>query len=404
MKNDIAIKVSGVSKTFKEQAGSRSFKEAFVNAGRILTGNKEKIPRKGDFTALNDINFEVKHGEFFGIVGRNGSGKSTLLKILAGVYTPSAGTVQINGKLTPFIELGVGFNPELSGRDNVFLNGALLGFTRKQMDEMYDDIVDFAELQDFMDMKLKHYSSGMQVRLAFSVAIRAESDILLIDEVLAVGDADFQKKCLDYFEELKSKNRTVCFVSHDMGSIEKFCDRVLVVNKSRVIGVYDAFEGSMVYKNINSGSVDSTDYEKPKSGKIIKSVNIVDIKKIEGKLKAGTTKLINININGEAIDNKIWNKGSFKFSFNIFNDSGVLVVSEETKDKYELSTVSTLTASISKCALNSGRYFAYFGIYGEDIDGKNKCIEATTAPLIFDIEKTNTSKGLLYNEVSWEIE
>lgn len=200
-KNDIAIKVKHVAKTFEPQSSSRTIKEGFVGLGRKITGKKPSTHHKGEYTALKDISFEVKKGEFFGIVGRNGSGKSTLLKILAGVYNPTKGHVQINGKLTPFIELGVGFNPELSGRDNVFLNGALLGFTRHQMEDMYDDIVDFAELHDFMDTKLKNYSSGMQVRLAFSVAIRADSDILLLDEVLAVGDEAFQRKCNKYFKK-----------------------------------------------------------------------------------------------------------------------------------------------------------------------------------------------------------
>lgn len=402
MTEEVAIKVDNVNKMFKEQAGSRSFKEAFVSIGHKLTGNKDQKLHKGEFTALQNINFEVKKGEFFGIVGRNGSGKSTLLKILAGVYTPSSGEVQINGKLTPFIELGVGFNPELSGRDNVFLNGALLGFSHKQMEEMYDDIVDFAELRDFMEMKLKHYSSGMQVRLAFSVAIRAESDILLIDEVLAVGDADFQKKCLDYFQELKSKKRTVCFVSHDMGSIEKFCDRVLVLNKSEIVGVYDAFEGSMVYKNINSGSANATTQDTSKPDKIIQKCNINDAMNNKGMLVAGATKVIHIEINGSSINEHAWKKGSFKCSFNIFNDSGVLVISEETEKTFDLNKVTTLTARINNCSLNSGRYFAYFGIYGKDTNGQNKCIEATTTPLAFDIQKANKSKGLVCSEVKWE--
>ena len=153
--------------------------------------------------ALRDITLDVQPGEFFGVVGRNGSGKSTLLKIIAGIYTSTRGEVHVDGRLVPFIELGVGFNPELSGRDNVYLNGALLGFSRSEVAAMYDDIVAFAELEGSMDQKLKNYSSGMQVRIAFSVATRARADILLIDEVLAVGDAAFQQKCFDHFRALK---------------------------------------------------------------------------------------------------------------------------------------------------------------------------------------------------------
>ena len=179
--------------------------------------------------ALNDISFSVKYGEFFGILGRNGSGKSTLLKILAEIYRPTSGSVTHNGKLVPFIELGVGFNPELTGRENVYLNGALLGFSRQEIEARYDDIVLFAELDGFMDQKLKNYSSGMQVRLAFSVATRAEADILLIDEVLAVGDESFQRKCYEYFKSLKKQKKTIIFVSHDMAAVREFCDRAILI-------------------------------------------------------------------------------------------------------------------------------------------------------------------------------
>src|SRR5581483_1940044 len=187
--------------------------------------------------ALQDVSFEIKKGEFFGIVGRNGSGKSTLLKILAGIYRPTEGNVQTKGKIVPFIELGVGFNPELTGRDNVFLNGALLGFSNKEMKTMYHDIVEFAELEKFMDQRLKNYSLGMEVRLAFSLAIRAKADILLIDEVLAVGDADFQRKCFNYFNQLRGSDTTVVFVSHDMGAIREYCDRALLIEDSKILAI-----------------------------------------------------------------------------------------------------------------------------------------------------------------------
>lgn len=185
--------------------------------------------------ALKDVTFQVYEGEFFGIVGRNGSGKSTLLKLLAGIYQPNHGSITISGKLVPFIELGVGFNAELTGRENVYLNGALLGFSTSEMDAMYAKIVDFAELHDFMDQKLKNYSSGMQIRLAFSLAIRAKADILLVDEVLAVGDADFQRKCFDYFRELKKSKTTVIFISHDMDAVKEYCDRAVLINDGKVI-------------------------------------------------------------------------------------------------------------------------------------------------------------------------
>jgi len=187
------------------------------------------------YKALNGINIEIKDGDFIGILGRNGAGKSTLLKIIAEIYQPSEGSVKVQGKLVPFIELGVGFNPNLSGRDNVYLNGAMLGFSRDEIDKMYDSIVEFAELEEFMDQKLKNYSSGQRVRLAFSMAIRADGDILLLDEVLAVGDAAFQQKCYDYFESLKQNKKTIILVSHSMGVIRQYADRGVLIDGGKVV-------------------------------------------------------------------------------------------------------------------------------------------------------------------------
>ena len=198
MTDNIAIEVNKVSKIFKlPHEKQTSLKGTLID---LLRGGGRSYEEQ---RALKNVSFSVKEGEFFGVVGRNGSGKSTLLKMLAGIYSPTQGNIQINGRLTPFIELGVGFNQELTGRENVFLNGALLGFSRKEMQLMYQEIVEFAELERFMDQKLKNYSTGMQVRLAFSISVRAKSDILLIDEVLAVGDISFQNKCLDYFQQLR---------------------------------------------------------------------------------------------------------------------------------------------------------------------------------------------------------
>lgn len=179
--------------------------------------------------ALRDVTFAIEEGEFFGVVGPNGSGKSTLLKILAGIYPYDAGAVTVNGKLSPFIELGVGFNDELNGRDNVRINGALLGLTLKEIDERFDEIVSFAGLERFIDQKVKNYSSGMRVRLAYSVAIQVEFDILLLDEVLAVGDQDFQEKCFATLEQIRTAGKTIVLVTHDLGAIESHCDRALLL-------------------------------------------------------------------------------------------------------------------------------------------------------------------------------
>lgn len=225
--SDVAISVKNLHKSFRLPTEKASgLKQTIFNSLRGVKGYK-------DFKVLKGIDLEIKKGEFVGVVGRNGSGKSTLLKILAGVYYPEKGEVTINGNLIPFIELGVGFNMDLTGRENVYLNGALLGFSNEEMNKMYDDIWKFAELEQFQDQKLKNYSSGMQVRLAFSIAIRAKGDILLLDEVLAVGDAAFQKKCNDYFASLRG-NQTVILVTHTMENVKKFCDRAILIEDGKI--------------------------------------------------------------------------------------------------------------------------------------------------------------------------
>jgi len=226
---------------------------------------------------LEDITFDIQKGEFFGIVGRNGSGKSTLLKLLGGIYAPDKGLVHVNGSLTPFIELGVGFNPELTGRENVYLNGALLGFSRAQMDKMYDDIVDFAEIERFMDQKLKNYSSGMQVRLAFSIAIRADSDILLIDEVLAVGDSAFQQKCFDYFTRLKHEKKTIILVTHDMSAVKRFCTSAMYIRNGEIIKYGSPSDIADIYSLENIENAIQNDEKKDQDNGLSKK-HTVDVK------------------------------------------------------------------------------------------------------------------------------
>lgn len=224
---DIII-VDHLSKSFKlPTERSWGLKQAIFNRFKGIKGyTKQEV--------LKDISFTVKKGEFLGIVGRNGSGKSTLLKILAQIYIPDSGSITVHGSLVPFIELGVGFNPELTGRENIYMNGAMLGFSNEEMDQMFDDIVQFAELAPFMDQKLKNYSSGMQVRLAFSIAIRARGDILILDEILAVGDAAFQEKCNQYFASL-DKSQTVILVTHSMENVREFCDRAILIDQGKII-------------------------------------------------------------------------------------------------------------------------------------------------------------------------
>ncbi|HEM6089962.1 TPA: ABC transporter ATP-binding protein [Streptococcus suis] len=243
---NIAVKVDHVSKFFKlPTEATQSLRTTMVNRFRGIKGYKEQH-------VLKDISFEVEKGDFFGILGRNGSGKSTLLKIISQIYVPEKGSVTVDGKLVSFIELGVGFNPELTGRENVYLNGALLGFSQEEIDAMYDDIVDFAELREFMNQKLKNYSSGMQVRLAFSVAIKAQGDVLILDEVLAVGDEAFQRKCNDYFQERKKSGKTTILVTHDMGAVKKYCNKAVLIENGLVKALGDPSDVANQYSLDNT--------------------------------------------------------------------------------------------------------------------------------------------------------
>ena len=224
--NPPAIEVIGLAKSFAIPHERRdTLKERFLHPFHRVDYERNE--------ALRDVSFSIEKGEFFGVIGPNGSGKSTLLKIMAGIYRADSGSARVYGRLSPFIELGVGFNDELNGRDNIRINGALLGLTLKEIDERFDEIVSFAGLERFIDQKVKNYSSGMRVRLAYSVAIQVEFDILLLDEVLAVGDQDFQEKCFATLAQIKAAGKTIVLVTHDLETIASHCDRALLLRAGR---------------------------------------------------------------------------------------------------------------------------------------------------------------------------
>lgn len=239
-----AVSVGHLSKSFRlPHQRYHTLKERVLHPRRARTFDV--------LHAVQDVTLDIAQGEFFGIVGRNGSGKSTLLKCLAGIYEIDAGSLEVNGRLSPFIELGVGFNPDLPARDNVIINAIMLGLTRKQARERFDDIIAFAGLEEFVDLKLKNYSSGMYIRLAFATAVQVDPDILLIDEVLAVGDAAFQQKCYDEFTRLQEAGRTVLFVTHDMGAVERYCDRVMLLERGHVVDIGDPASIARQYNRLN---------------------------------------------------------------------------------------------------------------------------------------------------------
>lgn len=223
----IAISIKGVSKLFRLQK-QRTFKELLP----ALAGGQKAVET---FWALQDINLEIKKGETVGIIGPNGAGKSTLLKLIAGVSKPTQGSIKVNGRIAPLIELGAGFHPELTGRENVYLNGVILGMSHKEIDSKFQAIVDFAELWNFIDQPVKHYSSGMYLRLAFAVAIHTDPEILIVDEILAVGDEEFQKKCYLRLDKMRENAVTIVMVTHALQSVEKYCDKAALLNNSKIL-------------------------------------------------------------------------------------------------------------------------------------------------------------------------
>jgi ABC-type polysaccharide/polyol phosphate transport system ATPase subunit len=250
-----ALAVEGIRKTFRiPEERSHTLKERALHPLRRS--------REEELQALKQLSFTVAPGEFFGVVGRNGSGKSTLLKCLAGIYRTDQGRLWRNGRMSTFIELGVGFNPDLAAYDNVALNGIMLGLSPREARARYDKVIEFAELQEFQELKLKNYSSGMHVRLAFSVAIQVDAEILLIDEVLAVGDAAFQQKCFDVFIRMREEGRTIIFVTHDMGAVTRFCHRAMLLERGEMVMIGDPTEVADRYLEIAFGrEVGYDDYE-----------------------------------------------------------------------------------------------------------------------------------------------
>lgn len=223
-----SIQITGVSKRFRLPHERRdTLKENVLKLGRRRTYEQ--------FNALNDVSFGINQGDFIGIVGKNGSGKTTLLKLIAGIYKPSDGNVQVHGRIAPFLELGIGFQSELTARENIVVNATLLGLTRKQIRDKFNEIVKFAEIENFLDLKMKNYSSGMRARLAFAIAKEADADIYLCDEVLAVGDESFQRKCLEVFRQWKAQGKTIILVSHNSQQIEDLCSRVILLENGRLI-------------------------------------------------------------------------------------------------------------------------------------------------------------------------
>lgn len=399
MSNNIAVKVDHVSKYFKlPTEASQSLRTTLVNRFKGIKGYTEQH-------VLKDISFEVEKGDFYGIVGRNGSGKSTLLKIISEIYVPEKGKVTIDGKLVSFIELGVGFNPELTGRENVYMNGAMLGFSTEEVDAMYDDIVDFAELHDFMNQKLKNYSSGMQVRLAFSVAIKAQGDILILDEVLAVGDEAFQRKCNDYFMERKQSGKTTILVTHDMSAVKKYCNKAVLIEHGlvKVVGDPDEVANQYSFDNAAGQKVSNDDV-------VVENTKITDLQ----------VKLLNDNIISP--DQDI----SFEISYDVNEDietyiafsltdidRGIWIYNDNSMDnKMSGAGRKTLTYKCSLAHLNSIKLKLQVSVRDKE-DQMIAFADSDNSPVILlnrnDIEDDDKSAkdsatGMVQRNGKWEIQ
>jgi ABC-type polysaccharide/polyol phosphate transport system ATPase subunit len=387
-----AITVKDVSKSFKlPHERYSSLKQSAIH----LFGKKSY----SKFTALKKVDIKIKQGEFFGIVGKNGSGKSTLLKLLAGIYTPGRGEIVVNGLLSPFIELGVGFNPELTARENVFLNGAILGLSRKEIESKFNEIIQFAELEEFVDQKLKNFSSGMQVRLAFSISVQVQADILLVDEVLAVGDSSFQEKCYDVFRSLKKAGKTIVFVTHDMATVREFCDRVMILNNGEQVAVTSPSEAADIYSRLNAeASVNFLTQAESETDKFgTKGVEVSDVKfLVQGKSSRvlETGRLFSVQIK---YTNKIDAKTA-TFGLAFHSSDGVTMTGPNTTRPLLLRLSGTVSYQ-ARCLFLPGNYKLTVGVFdaetGIAFDYRDKVYN-------FVVQDNDlTTQGLIELEGEW---
>ncbi|AIM24807.1 ABC transporter ATP-binding protein [Melissococcus plutonius] len=377
--SEYAIDLQNITKTYNMyKKPSDRFKEAL---------NPTKKSYHDLFYALKKINIQIKKGEMIGFVGENGSGKSTLLKIITGVLTPSAGTMDIDGKISALLELGSGFNPEYSGYENIFLNGMVLGFSREEMAERVDSVIEFANIGDHLYQPVKTYSSGMFVRLAFAVAINVDPDILIVDEALAVGDLEFQLKCMEKFTEIKNSGKTILFVSHDINSIRRFCDRAFWLQNGKVVEFGDTMDVTTNYENyLKKKSIKTIDREK----------NSKDENKAPDIIDVTSAKLLNASL--EPLEMVTQNeKVILKIEYTVKNDqikSPVCGVAIRTVDNNYVCGLNTLLdkemipwkkgknvfyLEYGKMSLLTGEYYFDIAFYEEH----------ATVPLVYKTKYVN---------------
>jgi ABC-2 type transport system ATP-binding protein len=398
--SQIAIEVDNLSKKFKLSDDRQdTFKKYFLNPLSLITPKPTN-----EFLALQHVSFQVRRGEFLGIVGRNGSGKSTLLKILAGIYTPDKGSVKVHGRIVPFLELGVGFNPELTGKENVFLNGVILGMTRSFLEKKYQEIVEFAELEKFMDMPIKNYSSGMMVRLAFSIAVQADADIYILDEILAVGDALFQKKSLRIINEFRKQGKTVLYVSHSMADVAKHCDSAILIDKGHLVLAGTPNKVIEQYEQLNADLNEQTykQSEAQATARESRKYKIKQIRLLNAKLEEQDTFATGDTMVVEAQFEKFADIDVFHFNLGIHSiDDKIPMTGIHTRrEDFQPNKDGIVRVTFENIALNEGAYHLSSMIAGaEDTDPYH------VIPMVLKFHVKNATKiagGRVFMPHKWE--
>lgn len=356
-----AIEVEALSKRYliRHQGRSDTLRDAITHGVKGLWNRwKQQGFQTEEFWALKDINFAIKPGEVIGVVGRNGAGKSTLLKLLSRITEPTTGRITLKGRVASLLEVGTGFHPELSGRENIFLNGAILGMRRAEISRKFDEIVEFAEVNKFLDTPVKRYSSGMYIRLAFAVAAHLEPEVLIIDEVLAVGDMAFQKKCLGKINSVaRNEGRTVLFVSHNMVAVQSLCKRVVLLQKGEVAFDGGAAEGVSKYLHHGGNSESYVRWENPTDAPSVSYMWIRSIQvapELDSEIDAEITMQSDVTITTEfeVLDNE----GMLHLTYHLINDAGIIVLTSGSGARNLEIGVHRATCKIPGNLLNSGDY------------------------------------------------
>ncbi len=407
-KKEVAIEVKNISKTFKVPHE----KHMTLKATALNVLRKKRYE---EFQALKNINFEVKKGEFFGIIGRNGCGKSTLLKIIASIYIPTEGQIKIKGKISPFLELGVGFNPELTARENVFLGGSILGLSRKEIFKKFDEIIQFAELEEFVDMKFKNFSSGMQVRLAFSLSIYAHAEILLMDEVLAVGDANFQAKCLEEFKKYRQRGKTVVLVTHDIGTVRQHCDRAALLRNGKIVKIGKAEDVTTKYIAQNMSDQEAAEIKTDHASKL-KQFGTKDIVITSTKVFDSNNKERQSFLAGDPMTVKIEYKAKKTvegphFGIAMIDTGGNLLCSSnhlrhmQIINKIEKGQVGYVECKIKSLPFLTGSYFITVSIYSDKFKSAPRAIHHIEKAKKINITNKNqiSDEGMIFLNCDWKI-